>query len=322
MDITFVLFIVLGFLAVVLLLEGVYNLWASKHSAEARRMQDRLSALSGQAFTEAAIERTEAAGRFPWFQALIEKSGVGRQITHWVNAAGTSVTAGELLLLSFGLAVLGMLIPGLTGRPAIFGPVLAVILGAIPWLRMGSLRKKRIQAFENQFPEALDLMCRALRAGHAFPTAVKLAGEETPEPLGKDFRILFDEMNYGVPVNEAMTRLADRVPLPDVSFFVVAVLIQRESGGNLAELLENISAIVRGRLKLLGEVRTLSAEGKMSAQILTALPFGVALVVNLTNPEFMAVLWTDPMGQTMVAAAMFLMVVGILWMRKIINLRV
>ena len=141
-------------------------------------------------------------------------------------------------------------------------------------------------------------MGRAMRAGHAFPTAVKMVGDEMAEPLGRDFRILFDEMNYGVPASDALQHLAERVPVPDVSYFVVAVMIQRESGGNLAELLDKIATIVRERLKLLGEVRTLSAEGRLSACILTALPFGVGLMVNLVNPEFMAVLWTDPAGCT------------------------
>jgi tight adherence protein B len=149
-----------------------------------------------------------------------------------------------------------------------------------------------------------------------------MVAEELPEPLGQDFRILFDEINYGVPTHEALARLAERVPLPDVSYFVVAVMIQRDSGGNLAELLDKISAIVRERLKLHGEVRTLSAEGRLSAYILTALPFAVALVVHFTNPRFMAVLWTDPTGMRMVGAALVMMVLGVWWMRQIIRIRV
>jgi tight adherence protein B len=192
----------------------------------------------------------------------------------------------------------------------------------LPWWRVASRRNKRIERIERQFPEALDLMGRAMRAGHSFPSAVKMVADEMAEPLGRDFRLLFDEMNYGVPTNEALLHLADRVPVSDVSYFVVAVMIQRESGGNLAELLDKISVIVRDRLELLGEVRTLSAEGRLSAIILTALPFGVGLVVNIMNPEFMAVLWTDPMGLRMVGVAIFMMVLGILWMRSIIRIRV
>jgi tight adherence protein B len=149
-----------------------------------------------------------------------------------------------------------------------------------------------------------------------------MCGDEMAEPMGRDFRILSDEMNYGVPAAEALQNLALRVPLPDVSYFVVAVMIQRESGGNLAELLDSISAILRARLKLLGEVRTLSAEGRLSAIILTALPFAVAGVVQAVNPGFLAVLWTDPAGLQIVGVALAAMGVGVVWMRSIIRIRI
>ena len=173
-------------------------------------------------------------------------------------------------------------------KPWTFSLLLGGILAAAPWFWLGHQRTKRMRLFERQIPEALDLMGRALRAGHAFPTAVKMVGDEMPEPIAKEFRMLFDETNFGVPQNEALMRLADRVPVDDLRYFVIAVMIQRESGGNLAELLDNIAAIVRARLKLLGEVRTLSAEGRMSAWVLGLLPFGVAAVINIVNPKFMS----------------------------------
>lgn len=322
MDLTKLLFLVLGFLAVVMALEGLFNLWVSRHGVEARRIQARLAALSGVAQTEVAIQRTERARRLAGLQMLLQKVRVGDRLTRWVDACGTTVTAGELLLLTLGLAVVGVMLPVLMGKPLALGLALGLALCVAPWLRMSRRRRKRMLGFEHQFPQALDLMCRAMRAGHAFATAVKLVGEELPEPLGRDFRMLFDEMNYGVPIDEALGRLAQRVPLPDVSYFVIAVLVQREAGGNLAELLENIAGIVRARLKLMGEVRTLSAEGRLSAQILTALPFCMAAIVNLMNPRFMSSLWTDPAGQTVIGLALFMMVAGILWMRRIIDIHV
>lgn len=322
MDLTKLLFLVLGFLAVVMALEGLFNLWVSRRGTEARRIQARLAALSGVAQAEVAIQRTERARRLAGLQMLLQKVRVGDRLTRWVDACGTTVTAGELLLLTLGLAVVGVMLPVLMGKPLALGLALGLALCAAPWLRMSRRRRKRMLGFEHQFPQALDLMCRAMRAGHAFATAVKLVGEELPEPLGRDFRMLFDEMNYGVPIDEALGRLAQRVPLPDVSYFVIAVLVQREAGGNLAELLENIAGIVRARLKLMGEVRTLSAEGRLSAQILTALPFCMAAIVNLMNPRFMSSLWTDPAGQTVIGLALFMMVAGILWMRRIIDIHV
>ena len=322
MDFTFALFLVLGFLAVVLALEGLYNLWASHRSDEARRISSRLAALRGEVRTEISLQRVQQRQRLPWLQDLVNSTGPGERLSLHVRTSGLQVSATELMLLSVVLAVVGFAIPALIGRPPVLGAALALGLAWLPWWRVSSARNKRVEKFEQQFPDALDMMGRAMRAGHAFPTAVKMCGDEVSEPMGRDFRLLSDEMNYGVPAAEALQNLASRVPLPDVSYFVVAVMIQRESGGNLAELLDSISAILRARLKLMGEVRTLSAEGKLSAIILTALPFGVALMVNLVNPEFMKVLWTDPVGLKVVGAALFMMVLGILWMRSIIRIRV
>jgi tight adherence protein B len=322
MDFTFALFAVLGFLAVVLAMEGAYNLWASSRSDEARRISSRLASLRGEERTEISLQRVQERRRFAWLQDLVASTGPGERLSLYVRTAGVQASAVELMLVSLALGVVGFALPALFGRPPILGAALALALAWLPWWRVSRARNARVRKFEQQFPDALDMMGRAMRAGHAFPTAVKMCGDEISEPMGRDFRLLSDEMNYGVPTAEALQNLASRVPLPDVSYFVVAVMIQRESGGNLAELLDSISAILRARLKLMGEIRTLSAEGRLSAIILTALPFGVAFVVNLVNPEFMRVLWTDPAGLKIVGAALFLMVLGILWMRSIIRIRV
>jgi tight adherence protein B len=179
-----------------------------------------------------------------------------------------------------------------------------------------------MRLFEAQIPDALDLMGRAMRAGHAFSTVVKMVGDEMQEPIGQEFRTLFDEMNYGVPQNEALLHLAHRVPIADLAYFVVAVTIQRESGGNLAELLDKIAGVVRARLALLGEVRTLAAEGKLSAWILGLLPIVTALLIHLLTPQFMALLWTDPAGIRLVGSALLSMAIGVVWMRNIIRIRV
>ncbi|MBO9686277.1 MAG: type II secretion system F family protein [Mitsuaria chitosanitabida] len=324
MDLSLILFSGVAFLAVLLAIEGLYILWASRHSAEAKRIAARLSALSGEnpAGASSSIERAQTQERLPRLNALLARTGPGRKMRRLTAAAAVTASVAELMLLSLTLGACGLLLPMLLGKPMVVGLGLALGLAVLPWWRVASRATERTARMERQFPEALDLMGRAMRAGHAFPSAIRMVAEEMPAPLGRDFRILFDEINYGVPANDALTRLAERVPIPDVSYFVVAVMIQRESGGNLAELLDKISALVRDRLRLLGEVRTLSAEGRLSAMILTALPFGVAMVVNLLNPDFMAVLWSDPLGLRMVGVALFMMAVGILWMRRIIRIRV
>jgi len=322
MDTSLIVVAAVGFLAVVLSLEGLYNLWSSRSSPQARRIARRLEMIGGDTAAIASIERARENARMPRFNAWLRQLASGRRMMRFVNASGMNISPAELLTMSVALGLLGFVLPGLFGRPPIFGAALGLGLAVAPWLRVASRRNARIARIEHQFPEVLDLMSRSMRAGHAFPSAVKMVADEVPEPLGQDFRLLFDEMNYGVPTDEALARLADRVPLADVSYFVVAVLIQRESGGNLAELLDSIAVIVRERLKLHGKVRTLSAEGKLSAYILTGLPFCVALGVNLVNPGFMSLLWTDPMGHKMVGASLFMMLMGILWMRSIVRIRV
>lgn len=320
---SFVTFAIVAFLAVVLALEGLYNIWASRSSAEAKRIAARLATLSGEVReTQASIERAVEASRFPRFDALLVRTATGQRLQDFIGASGMKVSLAELIVMSALLLVAGLFLPVLLGQRLLVGAVLGLVLSVLPWWLMTGRRRARIGRIERQFPEALDLMGRAMRAGHSFSSALKMAGEEVADPLGRDFRVLVDEMNYGASANEALTHLARRVPLPDVSYFVVAVKIHRDTGGNLAELLDRIASIVRERLTLLGEIRTLSAEGRLSALILTCLPFGVGLVVNLTNPEFMAVLWTDPVGQGMVVVSLLMMLVGTLWMRAVIRIRV
>ena len=192
----------------------------------------------------------------------------------------------------------------------------------LPYMYVTGAKTKRLIRFEQQLPDALDMMGRAMRAGHAFPTALKMVGDEMTEPLSGEFTIAFDEVNFGIATQDALMNLATRMPSTDLRYFVIAVLIQRETGGNLAELLGNISKIIRDRIKLIGQVRVLSAEGKMSAWVLGLLPFGAAAMIQLTNPKFLEVLYTDPGGRKMLMFAFGMMIFGVFVMRKIIRIRV
>jgi tight adherence protein B len=324
MDQTFILFMVLLFVAVVLGLEGLHQTWSAKNGAEAKRLASRLQGLDGKTDNAPlSIERAKRTGRLAWLDTkMLTAMPLGAKLARYVRTADVGIGPTGLILVTLMLFGLGMLIPKLMAKPGIFSLLFGCALAVLPWFWLARKRNQRIQTFERQIPEALDLMGRALRAGHAFPTAVKMVADEMPNPIAHEFRVMFDETNFGIPANDALMRMADRVPVDDVRYFVIAVMIQRESGGNLAELLDNISAIVRGRLKLLGEVRTLSAEGKMSAWVLGSLPMVLALVVNLVNPKFMSVLWTDPMGLKLVGGALFMMFLGVLVMRNIIKIRV
>jgi tight adherence protein B len=324
MNPTYAIFVVLLFLAVALGLEGLHQLWASKHSAGAKRLAARLQAIeSGNALTTSSIERTRAAGRWTWLdEQLAALLPGGVRLLRYVETSGTGRTAGGLVAMSAALGSVGFFTPLLLAKPLAFSAFGTLVMALLPWWWLARRRDARMRLFEAQIPDALDLMGRAMRAGHAFSTAVKMVGDEMQEPMGQEFRTLFDEMNYGVPQNEALLHLAHRVPIADLAYFVVAVTIQRESGGNLAELLDKIAGVVRARLALLGEVRTLAAEGKLSAWILGLLPIVTALLIHLLTPQFMALLWTDPAGIKLVGFALLSMALGVVWMRKIIRIRV
>jgi tight adherence protein B len=183
-------------------------------------------------------------------------------------------------------------------------------------------RCARLRKLEEQLPEAADFLGRALRAGHSFANVMQMVGEEMPEPIAGEFKFAYEEVNYGVPMNEALHNLALRVPLTDLRYLVIAVLIQRESGGNLAEVFGNISRLIRARLKLLAQVRVMSAEGRMSAWILGLLPLGVLALMALSNPAYVRVLWTDPVGVRLMWYAVAIAGGGVLWMRKLIRIRI
>jgi tight adherence protein B len=236
--------------------------------------------------------------------------------------SGLNWSPGKLFLLA--------LLAGLAGFAAMSAvyPVWFVVLAAVgvgaacPFAYLAKCRAKRLRKLEQQLPEALDLIGRGLRAGHALSSTLKMAGDELPEPISGEFRAVHDEINFGISIQQALTNLATRVPSTDVRYFVVAVLIQRESGGNLTEILHNLSHLVRSRLKLLLRIRVLSSEGRLSAWILVVMPFALGGFMTWANYEFMSRLWTDPLGIMLTKIMLTLMVIGILVMRKIVRIRV
>jgi tight adherence protein B len=244
------------------------------------------------------------------------------QVDRLVLQSGVRLNVASFLGLTLAGGVAGLVLSWLLHLPAWIAIIVVVAVAGLPTFYVYAAKARRLHTIEAQLPDALDLMGRAMRAGHAFAGSLKMVGDEMPEPIAAEFRLTFDEINYGIPLQDALTNLATRVPSTDLRYFVIAVLIQRETGGNLAELLDNISALIRARLKLLGTIRVLSAEGRLSAWILTVLPFVLAAVINLINPDFMALLWKDPTGLKLVGAALALMIVGILWMWRTIRIRV
>ncbi len=324
MDLGFSLFVLVTFVAIVLAIEGGYLLWNDRRGPEVQRLERRLRSLSaGQHGTEVgSLLKQRNLSDTPWVDQLLLALPRISSLDRLLEQTGSSITVARFLLFTL-LSAAGTLLALLVLRtPFFFATIMAAFAAAVPLLLVLRMRSKRLHKFDEQLPEALDLMSRALRAGHAFPSAMQMVGTEAPDPIASEFQVTFEEINYGVATSDAMLNLATRVPSIDLRYFVIAVLLQRETGGNLSEMLDNLATLIRERFKLLGKIRVLSAEGKLSAYILIGLPFVTAGAILLVNPDFMKVLWTDPAGLKLVFVALIMMVLGAFWMSRIVKIRV
>lgn len=326
MDTLFYGFVVLVFAAVILAVEGFYLWWMSTHGAAARRIARRLQVMSGgvagRGGERISILKQRRYSRQPALDRLLHRLALADRIDALLVQAGATWTVTQFGVCSLVLPVLALAVSAFWDMPLPARLVLAAAALGLPWWWVARMRIRRLVRIEHQLPEAADFIARALRAGHSFTNVLQIVGNELPEPLAGEFRIAREEINYGVPMNEALHSLAARIPLTDLRYLVIAVLIQRESGGNLAEILGNISQIIRARLKLVAHVRVLSAEGRMSAWILGLLPFGVMGVMLFSSPAYVSMLWKDPSGVKLLWIGLGMIVCGVVWLRQIIRIRV
>jgi tight adherence protein B len=310
------------FVFVVLLIEGGYFAFRALRNSEEKMIKRRLQALTSLEYDNVDIVRKRVFSEVPWFNRNLIKL---RQIEHLgllLEQAGSRHPLGYYLLISALLFITGFTVGAWLKLNYLVSLLGGVFLASLPTGLILVKKGKRMKKFQSQLPEALDLVARALRAGHAFSGALKMVADEMGDPVGSEFDKTLNEINFGVGVAEALKNLANRVDCIDLKFFVIAVVIQRETGGNLAEILENIARIIRERFKLYGRIRILAAEGKLSAIILTALPFVTALVLFLANPEYIQILTRDPIGRGLSGFGILLMMVGIFSMRKMIAIKV
>lgn len=242
-----------------------------------------------------------------------------------IQQAGLTMSLNALLIQMLVLSVPGALI-GAKLNPLMFRWLSAMVLGlagaTVPYLYVSRQRTKRLGAFEEQFPEALEFLSRAMRAGHAFSIALEMLSEESPQPLGNEFRKVFNEHNLGLPIETALGNLTERVPLLDVKFFVSAVLLQRETGGNLSEILTKLAAVIRERFKLKGQVKAASAHGRITGSILTIMPIALMFGLLIIAPGYLQGMIEDPDGRIMVASVIVMIFIGHLTIRKIVNIKV
>ncbi len=283
-----------------------------------RRLRDIAPRESGD--TRTSFIRGKQEGPLPALDRAL--GGSGSSLSRLVEQSGVATTPSTIILASVGLAGLLAVFALLFVRQPFSWLVGGVFGAMLPFLFLKRRRSTRLKRFEEQFPEALDLLSRAIRAGHAFQTAMGMCADELPAPVGIEFRKSFDQQNFGLPLKDALNELAERVPILDVKFFVTAVLIQRETGGNLAEILDNLAHVVRERFKILRQVRVHTAHGRFTGYVLLALPAALAAVLAWMNPDHMDLLFKEKMGQMMIMAAIVMQTVGYFWIRQVIKIEV
>jgi tight adherence protein B len=324
MDTLFNVFAVVLFAAVILVVEGAWLWWNDRYGGGADRIRQRLGVLAGQGAPseQVSILKQRLYSHIPLLDRMLKRVEPARRIDRLLVQAGARWRVAQVLSMMVALPVVGIvLLSGLRAPPWIL--LLAAASSAcLPLFALFRARAQRMRRVELQLPDAADFIARAMRAGHSFTNVLQMAGAEMPEPLGSELRAAHEEINYGVPLNEALHNLAARIPLTDLRYLVIAVLIQRESGGNLAEILSNISRLIRSRLQLLAQVRVLSAEGRMSAWVLGLLPFCVLAAITSSNPEYTSVLWNEPAGQRLLWYGVGMLFVGVLWLRRVIHIRI
>jgi tight adherence protein B len=291
-----------------------------------KKLETRLHEVTTPQAQEEDLSQTlfkrEKEGPLPMLDRAIGGSARGSALRAWIEQSGTKASPSAILLMAVFSGVLLAFVVALFTLSSWSMPVGFLLGGAIPFMVLKVKRNRRMSKFEEQFPEALDLIARALKAGHAFATGLKMAADELEAPVGPEFRKTFDEQNFGLPLKDALENLTHRIPLLDVRFFATAVLIQRETGGNLSEILENLSHVVRERFKILRQVRVYTAHGRLTGYVLLALPAFLSVALMFINPEHMNLLFRERMGQMMLLAAIVMQTFGFLWIKQIVKIEV
>ena len=296
-----------------------------QRKAQARVLRDRLSTVqqpSEQGLPDVALLRDEVMSRIPAFDTFLRRSERVSLLQKMLAQGNVDVRAGNFLMVCAASAVLFAVVAVVGGGNLLFGWAGGLVGFFLPYAYASHMRTKRFAKFEEKFPEAIDTLARAVRAGHAFTTALEMIANEVSDPVAGEFRQLYEEQKFGLPVRDALINLADRVPLVDVKFFVTAVMLQRETGGNLAEILDNLSYVIRERFKILRQVRVHTAQGRLTMVLLMALPPTIVLIMSIMNPGFIRPLFTDPIGHALIVGGITLQTLGYFFIRRIIRIQV
>lgn len=268
------------------------------------------------------VRKDEHLSNIPWMNRWLQRMEIAPRLRMLLHQANVRWTVGVLLLLMAACFMIpGYLVHLRTGN-VVFGIVIGLVCAYIPIAYVRFQRAKRFNAFEQSLPDALDLMVSALRAGHSLIAALRLVAQESPDPIGTEFRICFEEQNYGLELRAALENLVTRVPSQDLRIASTAILVQKESGGNLAEVLEKTATVIRERFKLKRQVRVHTAQGRLTGWILSLLPLVLGIALYLVDPKTMSILWTRKIGQELMVTSVLMTIVGALVIRKIVNMEV
>ena len=306
---------------------GLYGLWRQHLDPRQKALAQRLQAATRNGprdETEPTLKlrSKRLLSQWTWAERRLQILPGMAAFDHFLLQTGLTLNLSQALSLTASLVLLALAMGASLHWPVLLSLVVAV-LGPLLFIAFLQHRRTlRMTLISQALPDALDLMARSMQAGHAFTSALQVAAKDCPPPLSHELRSVFEEINFGISTAQALQALATRVASDDVRYFVVAVIIQSETGGNLAEILKNTAHLIRERQKIVGVVRVLSAEGRISAVILSLLPFVLAALMGLLNPGFISRLWTDPMGLQLVYASLTLMAIGIFWMWRLIQIRI
>ncbi len=312
------------FFCVLLTVEGSFMLIKAKWDPEARRVKKQLRSLASNREEDQpdAIMRVRTLSSMPWFNRMLGEIRIMARIDRLLVQANAEHNLGAYVLLSAVSGVGAFYLLLHFTKTLLFAIPFAAVTGVVPFTHIFIRKNRRMKKFEAQLPEALELLARSLRAGHAMVSGLQMVAQEFRDPMGIEIQKTVNSTNLGVSMEAALKSLTERVDCPDLKFLAVSIIIQRESGGNLAEILETIGSLIRARFKLQGRIRALAAEGKLSALILLGIPFVVAFILLLINPDYLRPLVEDPTGKVIVAVALLLMATGIFIMKKMIAIKV
>ncbi len=316
--------LMLGGVSTVLLVMGLGLTWEHIMGPRRQRLAERWRAVADDTAVMDAgrLIKKRYLSENASLQAWLQQVPAAQVYDRFLQQTGLPITVMQSVVIALASVLFCAVLSVLLGWPVAlaWALMLAVLLLELAYLRRK--KQQRLMRIDQQLPDALDLMARALQAGHALSGALLIAAKETKQPIASELQTVFDEVNFGISVQVALPHLAERIASDNVRYFVVAALIQSETGGNLSEILKSTAFLIRERQKITGMVRVLSAEGRLSAWILSALPFAIAGLLSWVNPHFMAKLWTDPLGMKLLTGSLVLAAVGIVWMRHLVTVRV